>query len=180
MIAIVALAACALVLTASSIAHLRRPRTLARALAVHGIVPPFAWWPLTAAVVAVEVVLAVVLVAATLVATGALGRPAAGAAAVVFLAFAGYLGAVLRGATPGARIPCGCGLGDTVVTGAVLVRAVALAAVAIAAAVAAPAEPLLTRPAEQQVLLAVAAVALAVVLVRLPAAWRRQASATRP
>lgn len=174
----VAAATCGLVLAASALAHLRRPRALARALAVHGVVPTSAWWPLAVVVVAVEVVLAAALLWAAAVPAGSLAWIAA-ASAGVFLAFAGYLAAVLRRGDPGAGAPCGCGLGDEPVTPVVVVRAGALAVLAGVAAVGAPAEPLLVRPVGEQVVLAAAAAALAVVVARLPAIARVRASATR-
>ena len=176
---VAALAACGLVLAASALAHLRRPHALARALAVHGIVPTAAWWPLAIVVVAVEVVLAAALLMVAAVPAGPPDRAVAAAAAGVFVTFAGYLAAVLHRGGAATRAPCGCGLGDEPVTPGVVVRAGALAVLAGTGAVAAPVEALVARTAGEQVVLAAAAVALAVVLARLPAIARAGLSATR-
>ena len=176
---LVAVAACGLVLGASALAHLRRPRALARALAVHGVVPPAAWWPLTVAVVAVESVLACALLYVAVLPAGPLAGVGAAAAAALFLAFAVYLAAVLRRAAVGARAPCGCGLGDEPVTAMAVVRAGALAGLAGAVAATAPVEPLLVRPAAEQAVHAAAAVALAAGLARLPALVRLPVSPRR-
>lgn len=175
---VVVVAACGLVLAAAALAHLRRPRALARAIAVHGIVPSPAWWPLAVAVVAVEAVAAAALLRTAAVPTGPTGWIAAGGSAVVFLAFAGYLAAVLRRGGAATRTPCGCGLGNEPVTPLAVARAGVLAVLAGAAAVTAPVEPLLGRTAGEQVVLVAAAATLAAVVGRLPALAGARVSAT--
>lgn len=169
-------AACGLVLAVSAVAHLRNPRGLARALAVHGVVPLAAWWPAAVVVVVVETVLAAALVAAALLPAGPPTRPVAGAAAGVFLVFALYLTAVLRRGDAVARARCGCGLGDEPVSWVVVARAAALAVLAAVAAMLAPTEPLLARPLGERTMLAAAALVLAALVARLPALARRSDS----
>lgn len=168
MVNTVASGACGLVLAASLLAHLRRPRLLARALAVHRVVPVGAWWPVAVAVVGAELATAPALLAAAVVAAPPLDQLAALAGAGLFAAFALYLGVVLRRAAPGAAVPCGCGLGETPVDKPAVARAAALAAVALVAAASSPGESLFARPAGEIAALAAAAAALALALALLP------------
>jgi hypothetical protein len=170
MITTIAHGACALVLLASSVTHLRRPRLLAKALAAHDLLPARSWWPVTAAVIVLEIATAALLTRSALAGDPAASATAAAVAVPLFAAFALYLAAVLRRSPAGADAGCGCGLGDTRVTGWVVVRAAGLSAAAAVGGLAPATQRLLDRPLEQAVVLGCAAGTFAIVAALLPAA----------
>ncbi|MGH3382237.1 MAG: MauE/DoxX family redox-associated membrane protein [Actinoallomurus sp.] len=134
MLAAVCAGTVALVLLAAFAGHLRAPRTLPAALAVHRTVPGPLVWPVALVAVALEGVLGAYLGYAVLT-----GRPhtltlAAGGGAIMLAGYAVYALAVLR-TRPG--VPCGCSTGpsgDAPMTGWVVVRAAALAVASLGAA----------------------------------------------
>lgn len=123
--------ACALVLGAAAVGHLRDPAATRRAVAAHGVLPgrtTRSW--LAVVLPVVEVGLALGLTVALLTGAPTLGRWAALGAVLLFAVFTGYLLLVLRrtaGATP---VPCGCGLGGAPLTVWSVARAGMLTALA--------------------------------------------------
>jgi hypothetical protein len=123
--------ACALVLGAAAVGHLRDPAATRRALGAHGVLPgrtTRSW--LALALPVVEAGLAMGLTVALLTPAPALGRSAAVGALLLFAAFTGYLFLVLRRTAGAPPVPCGCGLGGAPLTVWSVARAGMLTALA--------------------------------------------------
>lgn len=168
MVTSIAHGGCGLVLASTAAAHLRRPRLLARALAVHGVAPVWAWRVAPPAVVAVETAVAAALLGSALTPAPAASRRAGTAASVLFAVYAAYLGVVARGAPEGAAPSCGCGVGEAPVGTWTIARAVALAATAAAGGLHGEGAAVATRPVGQRVAVAGAAATVAVAAALVP------------
>ncbi|XVX21407.1 MauE/DoxX family redox-associated membrane protein [Actinomycetota bacterium] len=162
------LAACALVLVASGLSHLRDLAVLRRGMREHGVLPESIHAPAAIALTAAELVLAAALAFGLVVGSSGVTRLAAAGAAALFAAFTAYLLLALR--RPGAAaLPCACGLGDAPLGLWTVVRAALLAALAVIGAVWVPAAAgTLALPQLAVVLLATVSLAIGIGL--LPAA----------
>lgn len=126
--------ACALVLGAAALGHLRDRAGTRGAILAHGVLPPAVAGPAALALPVVEGVLALGLLWALL--TGATGRVAAGGALLLLAGFTAYLLIALRRTTTTAAslnprdVPCGCGLGRAPLSVWAVARSGVLAALA--------------------------------------------------
>lgn len=167
------LAACALVLLASGIDHLRRRGPLAFGLRRQGVLPASTLPLVTHVLPVAELGLGVGLLVAVAGAGTLADRALGGAAVALFAAFAFYLQSVSR--RPDAHeIPCACGLGETSVGPWVTIRAALLAAFAALGALWPVAGGLSSLQPPQVAVVVSASVALAVSLALLPAARQPQ------
>lgn len=159
-----------LVLTVAGLAHVRRPAALTAAVSAHRVLPAAAVPPLVLG--AVEALLGTAL--AVTAVTGAVEgtRILAGAATLLLASMSVYLVAARRRqlASGAPDLPCGCGVGEAPLSGAVVARSLGLALAAGTAAVVASSWSLVERPAAEGVVTASAGITLAVVLALLPAA----------
>ena len=155
-----------LVLVLAVAGLVRRPGALPAALIAHRILPRYAVRPAAFAVTAAEVVLAAVLLAGLVRASG---PPQAGLTAAAVL-FAGYGGYGWRVTARGHGGPCGCGGADVPMGRWVTVRAFTLAALAGFAAAAHDAVP--ARFGSPLLLVLLAAATIGTLLWHLPAAMR--------
>jgi hypothetical protein len=109
----------ALLLTAAGLGHLRHRYALPAALHAQRVLPVRLRHPVATAVIGAELVVGASMLVAVLVAPSVIVAPLV-AQALVYAAFTGYLGVVLR-LRPAA--PCGCFGTDEPVTWLVVVRA---------------------------------------------------------
>lgn len=166
------LLAVGLVLLAAGAAHLRDPRSLRDAVRAHGVLPPAAVPPRLLG--AGETVLGAVLIVAALGGGSALGRWSGAGAALLLAVMAGYL-ALARARqerSGGPALPCGCGVGEAPLGGAVVARSGALALTAVVGALTASSWSIGSRPLPEAVVALAAGLTLAIGLALLPAARR--------
>lgn len=164
------LGAVGLVLLVSAAAHLRSPSALRRGLDAQDVLPGGVRGAVTILLGPVEAVLGAGCMLAAATGPGPAAALSAGLpAAVLLLVLGGYLVVVLR-ATRGRPVPCACGLGETPVAPAAVLRAGVLAAMAALGAVTADGWTASGAPAREVFVALAAALVLAVATVLLPAA----------
>jgi hypothetical protein len=153
------------VLLVAGAAHLSRPGSLRRAVAVHGLLPAS---PVAAVVITSEGVLGGAGIAALTTGGGARPLTASMAGSGLLFVLFGCYGWYVRSTGRGG--PCGCSRGELPMTGWVVVRAFALAGLALVGLLLADSVLPADRPGAALTIVLLAAATFASLLWQLPAA----------